>query len=110
LLQANQIKVQVLNGVLTGALAGQWSNKLKTQYGYLTQPPDDATAKVAASVIYILTPGYEAEAAQLAARVGLSASAVNPTVPAPASAPIKTSERASANLVLIVGQDLAGSA
>lgn len=106
----SQVKVQVLNGVLTGPLAGEWSQKLKSSYGYITEPPDNATAKVSASAIYVLTPGYSAEANALAQQVGLSASAVNPTVPAPASAPIPASERATANLVLVIGPDLASSA
>jgi hypothetical protein len=109
-LPASQVKVQVLNGLRTGALAGQWTAKLKTQYGYQTAPPDDATATVTTSVIYVITPGYEAEAQQLAARVGLPSTAVNPTVPAPATVPITPAERAATNLVLIVGNDLAGQA
>ena len=110
LLPAGQVKVQVLNGLRTGKLAGQWSQKLKTQFGYVTEPPDDATVKTTASVIYVLTPGYQAEAVQLATQVGLTASAVNPTIPAPATAPIPATERSTANLVLVVGQDLAGTA
>lgn len=106
---ASQVKVQVLNGVLVGSLAGQWSTKLKTEYGYITEPPDNATSKVTASAIYILTPGYQAEADELAARVGIPSSAVDPTVPAPASAPIPATERSTANLVLVIGPDLAGS-
>ncbi len=103
-----QIKVQVLNGVLTGNLAGQWSTKLKTQFGYQTQPPDDATAKVPASIIYVVTPGYQAEAAQLAASIGLAPTAVSPTLPA--TAPVKPAERTTSNLILVVGPDLAGTA
>ena len=110
LLPASQVKVQVLNGVLTGSLAGEWSAKLKTQFGYITEPADDATTKVPTSIIYVLTPGYLPEAQRLATSVGLTASAVYPTVPAPASAPIRTSERATANLVLIIGPDLAANA
>ncbi|HET9076210.1 MAG TPA: LytR C-terminal domain-containing protein [Acidimicrobiales bacterium] len=105
-LPASQVKVQVLNGVLTGSLAGQWSAKLKTD-GYVTEPPDDATAKVASSEIYVLTPGYQPEAQALAATVGLPSAAVNPTVPPPTTAPIPAAERATANLVLIIGPDLA---
>ncbi|MDA8046663.1 MAG: LytR C-terminal domain-containing protein [Actinomycetota bacterium] len=108
-LPAAQVKVQVLNGVLTGSLAAQWSQKLKTQFGYITEAPDDATVKVPTSIIYVLTPGYEAEAQHLATSVGLTASAVYPTVPAPATAPIPTADRAAANLVLVIGPDLAGS-
>ncbi len=107
---ASQVKLQVLNGVLTGSLAGQWSNKLRANPGYQTLPPDNATSKVTSSAIYILTPGYQPEAASLAATVGLPSSAINPTVPAPASAPIPNSERATANLVLVIGPDLAAGA
>ena len=110
LLPATQVKVQVLNGLRTGALAGAWTRKLKTQFGYITELPDDATVKTTTSVIYILTPGYQAEALQLAAQVGLTVASVNPTVPAPASAPIPATERTTANLVLVIGQDLAGTA
>jgi hypothetical protein len=110
LVPPSSIKLQVLNGVLTGSLAGEWSVKLKANPGYNTLPPDNATAKVAQSEIYVLTPGYLPEARSLAAAVGLPASAVNPTVPAPLSAPIPPAERTAANLVLVIGPDLAGSA
>ena len=102
------IKLQVLNGVLTGSLAGQWSAKANP--GYDTLAPDNATMKVPASAIYIVTPGYEEEANALAATVGLPSSAVNKAVPPPASAPIPAADRTKANLVLVVGFDLAGTA
>ena len=104
------IKVQVLNGTGSGNLAGQWSTKLKTTGGYDTLAPDDSTSKVTASAIYVITPGYVPEAYALATAVGLPPSAVNTTVPAPSGAPIPTSERAKADLVLVVGPDLAASA
>jgi hypothetical protein len=105
-----QVKVQVLNGVLTGSLAGEWTAKLKASPGYTTESPDNATSAVATSVIYILTPGYQAEADQLAAAVGLPATAVVTTVPPPASAPIPATERSTADLVLVVGPNLEGTA
>lgn len=110
LVPASQVKVQVLNGTGSGNLASQWSTRLHATAGYITEPPDDATATVTQSVIYVLTPGYVPEAQALAAAVGLPSSAVNTTVPAPASAPIKATERAAANLVLVVGPDLASGA
>jgi cytoskeletal protein RodZ len=110
LLPTTQVKVQVLNGVGTGSYAGQWSTKLKAQFGYITEPADNATTKVPTSIIYVLTPGYQSEANQLATNVGLAASAVYPTIPPPAAAPIPTTERATANLVLVVGPDLQGTA
>lgn len=107
-LPASQVKVEVLNGVLTGSLAGEWTTKLKANPGYQTLTPNNATAKVTASAIYVITPGYASEGDALAAAVGLPASAVNTTVPA--SAPIPTADRASANLVLVIGPDLVASA
>ena len=110
LVPAASIKVQVLNGTGSGNLASQWSSKLKTTAGYDTLAPDDATSKVSASAIYVITPGYVPEAYALATAVGLPPSAVNTSVPAPSSAPIPASERAKADLVLVIGPDLASSA
>ena len=45
LVPPSSIKLQVLNGVGTGLYATEWSNKLKTKYGYDTLAPDDATAR-----------------------------------------------------------------
>ncbi|MGH9056459.1 MAG: LytR C-terminal domain-containing protein [Acidimicrobiales bacterium] len=110
LVPAKSIKLQVLNGVGTGQLATAWSNKLKANPGYDTLAPDNATSKVPASVIYVMTQGYLPEAKALATTVGLPASAVNTQIPAPSSAPIPAKERAAPNLVLVIGPDLAGKA
>lgn len=110
LVPAASIKVQVLNGTGGGNLASQWATKLKTTGGYDTLAPDDSTSKVTASAIYVITPGYLPEAYALATAVGLPPSSVNTTIPAPSSAPIPTSERSKADLVLVVGPDLASSA
>jgi len=110
LIPSQSIKVQVLNGVGTGNLASEWSTKLKSRFGYDTLAPDNATTTVTASEIYVMTVGYGPEADLLASRIGLPASVVNPTIPAPATVPIKSSERAAPNLVLVVGPNLAGSA
>ncbi len=107
---ASSIKLQVLNGVLTGSLAGQWTTKLKANPGYNTQPPLNATARVAQSQIYIITPGYQREANALAVAVGLPVTAVVGTIPPPSTAPIPTAAKSTANLVLVIGPDLAGSA
>jgi hypothetical protein len=106
----SQVKVQVLNGVGHGSLAGAWSTKLKTLYGYETLAPDNATAIVSQSVIYIVTPGYQAEASALAAHLSLSSTAIDSTIPPPASAPVPATERSIANLILVIGPDLANSA
>lgn len=111
LLPAHQIKVQVLNGASASLpLAGEWTTKLEASPGYTCLPANNATATVTTSAIYILTPGYLPEADALAAAVGLPASAVDPTIPAPATAPIPASVRESANLVLVVGPNLEATA
>ena len=107
---AASVKVQVLNGTGSGNLASRWATKLRTSPGYNTLAPDDTTSRVTQSAIYVETPGYLPEAYALATAVGLSPSAVNTTIPAPASAPIPTSERSKANLVLVIGPDLANGA
>jgi LytR cell envelope-related transcriptional attenuator len=106
----SSIKLQVLNGVGSGQLATEWSTKLRANPGYNTLAPADATATVPKSEIYIVTPGYLREAEALATTVGLTSAAINQTTPPPASAPIPSTARANANLVLIVGPDLAGKA
>ena len=104
------IKLQVLNGMLTGSLSGEWNAKLKANPGYDTLGALNATARVAASEIYVVTPGYRREADALAVAVGLPATAVNATTPPPTSAPIPGGVASTANLVLVIGPDLAGSA
>lgn len=111
LVPAASVKLQVLNGYSsTQPLAGEWSRKLRTDFGYNTLAPDNATSHVSSSIIYLVTPGYAPEAYLLATRVGLKPSSVDATTPAPPSAPIPSSERTTANLVLVVGPDLASSA
>jgi hypothetical protein len=110
LLPPASIKLQVLNGVGSGSYAGEWSNKLKTKYGYDTLTPDNATATVLQSEIYVITPGYLPEAEALATQVGLPKTAIISSNPLPPTAPIPASERSTANLVLVIGPDLAGSA
>jgi hypothetical protein len=104
------IKLQVLNGMLTGSLSGQWSAKLKANPGYQTLPALNATTRVAQSVIYVVTPGFQREANALAVAVGLPVTAVVTTTPPPTSAPIPNGVASTANLVLVIGPDLAGSA
>lgn len=107
----SQVHIQVLNGVLTGSLSSQWSAKLQEQYGYQTLAPNNATAAVASSTIYVLTTGYLPEAERLASEVGLPASAIVASVPPPTDAPIPSSVLSQKpDLVLVIGPDLASQA
>jgi hypothetical protein len=105
-----QVKVQVLNGVLTGSLSSEWSAKLKTSPGYDTLPAENATQVVTSSAIYIVTNGFLAEADALAKAVGLPTTAIVTSVPPPSSAPIPPAVLGEANLVLVIGPNLVASA
>jgi hypothetical protein len=100
------IKVSVLNGTNVSGLAGSWSTTLKAK-GYNTLAPNNATSAVSASTIYVITPSDAGSADALAAAVGLTPASVVTTVPP--NAPIPTVDLTAANLVLVVGPDLARS-
>ena len=101
------IKLLVLNGTQKGVLAGQFTTKLK-EMGYQTQTPDNTTSVVDSSTVYAVTPDYAPEAQFLAQQLGLPSSAVVTNLPT--DAPIATSEKTVANLVLVVSTDLANKA
>lgn len=101
------IKLLVLNGTQKGVLAGQFTTKLK-EMGYQTQTPDNTTSMVDSSTVYAVTPQYSAEAQFLAQQLGLEPSAVVTNLPA--DAPIASSEKTVANVILVVAQDLANKA
>ncbi|MCU4186898.1 LytR C-terminal domain-containing protein [Acidiferrimicrobium sp. IK] len=101
-----QVKLLVLNGTLSGNLAGTASKKLAASPGFTTLAPDNTTSKVLTSSVYAASPQYLPSAQAVAAVYGIPASAV--TTPIPSSAPIAASEKALANVVLIIGPDIAG--
>jgi hypothetical protein len=105
-----QVKLQVLNGANPSQpIASTWSNKLRTTYGYDTLPGDNATTTVQTSAIYVVTPGYTDEAHRLATQVSpTSPPTVYSTVPS--TAPIPAKDATKANLVLVIGADLANKA
>lgn len=100
------IKLQVLNGLITGSISSEFSAKLHREYGYNTLAPDNTTTTDTTSTIYVLTSGYLPEAEVLAKEVGLPSSAIDRTVPPPSSAPIPSAVLSQANLVLVVGSPL----
>lgn len=98
-----QVKLLVLNGTGAGNLAGATSRRLAASPGYDTLAADNTTATVTTSAIYAVTPQYLGAAQALAATVHLPASAVQSALPA--SAPVRTSERSIADVVLVIGPD-----
>lgn len=103
---ANQIKLLVLNGTQKGVLAGQFTAKLK-EMGYQTQTPDNTTKVVTSSSVYAVDPKYAPEAQLLAQQLGLEPSAV---ANLPTDAPVASSEKTVANLIVVVADDLANKA
>ncbi|MDQ6783972.1 MAG: LytR C-terminal domain-containing protein [Actinomycetota bacterium] len=101
------IKVLVLNGTGAGVLAGQFTMKLK-EMGYQTQTPDNTTKTVDGSTVYVVNPKFAAEGQFLAQQLGLPSSAVAPSLPT--DAPIASSEQKIADIILVVGSDLANKA
>jgi hypothetical protein len=100
----SKIKLQVLNGLQTGSLAGNLSQVLKTQHGYDTLSPNNTTAKDTTSMIYVVTKGYYREAEVLAGYVGLTKKSIHRGVPS--SAPIPSTVASQSNLILVIGSSL----
>lgn len=106
LVAPSNIRVQALNGLRQGPVSSEAITKLKS-LGYVTGYPDNTTANVASSSIYVLTAGFVPEAQALAKSLGLPASDVVTTIPPPANAPIPNYALGHFDLVLVVGPDLA---
>jgi hypothetical protein len=102
------VKVLVLNGAsFSQAIAGEFTAKLKTM-GYNTLTPNNATATVQQTAIYVVTHGFAPEANALAASLGMPASAVKTQLPSGPPLPSGI-PGTGANLVLLVGPDLAAN-
>lgn len=100
--QPGQIKVVAINATGTAGKAGSATDRLRTA-GYNVLQPGNANAATTnsrpASLIYVVSAGYEREAEVVAALFGLPASAVR-ALPNPSpSADI----RSDANLAVLVG-------
>lgn len=99
------IKVVAINATSTAGIAGRATSKLQTA-GYNALTPGNATAEFKAtnptSVVYVVTPGYEREAAAVAAVFNLPASAVR-EMPATSPSP---DIKAGTNIAVIVGTGL----
>ncbi|MGH9301184.1 MAG: LytR C-terminal domain-containing protein [Acidimicrobiales bacterium] len=96
----SQVKLLVANGTNTAGAAGRVSTSLKSA-GYNTLAPANSSAPATSSVVYYIT-GFHAEAASLAATLGLGNSAV---VAMPAPPPVAS--LGAADLLVVVGPDLA---
>jgi hypothetical protein len=100
--QPAQIKVIAINATGRAGVAGQATTRLRDA-GYNALAPGNATAAVSASrpasVIYVVTPGYDREALTIAALFRLPDSAVKPLPNPSPSADI----RSDTNIAVLVG-------
>ena len=102
----NTVKVTAINATGTAGKANLAKNKLVAA-GYNALKPGTATQTVTnsrpASVVYVVTSGYEADAREIAALFGLPDSAVRSPLPSPSPS---TEIQADANIVVLVGSGI----
>jgi hypothetical protein len=96
-----QVKTLVANGTRTSGAGGKVSDTLR-KAGYNVLAPTNTTAPASSSAILFL-PGFASEAGAVATALGLAPTTV---MPVPTPAPVVNSQ--AANVVVVVGPDLAG--
>jgi len=96
------VKVLVLNASGKSGIAKAGADQLKAA-NYTTLDPSNAATKtpITASVVYF-TPGYELDAQQIAAKLGLAPSAAQPL---PTPPPPVVGDPKDANVVVLIGTD-----
>jgi hypothetical protein len=96
------VKVLVLNGSGKSGIAKAGSDQLKAA-NYTTLDPRNAasSAAIPTSVVYF-TAGYQADAQQIAAKLGLAPSAVQPL---PSPPPPAVGDPKDANVIVLIGTD-----
>jgi len=99
------VKVIAINGTRTAGQGAKATTKLQNAL-YNAVAPGNATEAVRAtnpaSVIYVVTPGYEREAAAVAAVLGLPASAVR-SLPSPSPSP---DIKGDVNIAVLIGSGI----
>ncbi len=102
------VKVLVFNGTTAPHGAGYFSTKLQG-LSYDTLAPENATiTTVNSSQVYVAMPGYMSSAANVAAGLGLPATAVQPSLPATAPVSSSAVKTNSPDVVVLVGSDISG--
>jgi hypothetical protein len=96
------VKVLVLNGSGKSGIAKAGADQLKAANYTTLDPANAATSKAIATSVVYFTPGYDADAQQIAAKLGLSPSAVQPL---PSPPPPEIGDPRDANIVVLIGTD-----
>jgi hypothetical protein len=95
-----EVKVLPANGTSVNRFGARVGDELKKSAFNVLSAVDTTSKGITATVVYS-TPGYEAEAVDVAAKLGLPATAVQAGTP-----PIQASELRGANVVVVAGADL----
>lgn len=101
---AGQVSVVVANGTTISGAAGRIGAELAT-IGYKNYSAVDTTSQVSTSSVYY-APGYQANAVAIASFLQMKAAPSS----MPSTAPVSASTLANADILVIVGPDLASSA
>src|SRR4051812_46212729 len=103
-----QVKVLPLNGSGKSGVAGNASEQLKALNYTLLEAGNAPGGPFPQSVVYFV-PGYDADAAAIAATLGLPATSVQPL---PNPPPASVGDPKDANVIVLIGQDapIAGGA
>jgi hypothetical protein len=94
------VKVLPANGTSTNRFGARVGDKLKESGFNVLSAVDSTTKPVTATAVYF-TPGYEGEAADIASKLGLPATAVRSGAPT-----VRTDELRGANVIVVAGTDL----
>jgi hypothetical protein len=94
------VKVLPANGTDVNKFGARVGDELKKSGFNVLSPVDSTTKGVEASVVYS-TAGYEADAVDVAAKLGLP-----PTVVQAIAPPVKSVELRGANVIVVAGTDL----
>jgi hypothetical protein len=94
------VKVLPANGTSVNRFGARVGDRLKMSGFNVLSAVDTTTKGIATSAVYS-TPGYEAEAVDVASKLGLPATAVQAGAP-----PVRADEIRGANVIVVGGADL----
>lgn len=101
----SQVSVVVLNGTSVNGAAGKFTTAIESA-GYQMLEAGNVTTRLPNTLVYF-TAGYDAEAAAVALAINVPATVTPTALPAPP--PSANVDIAAANVVVIVGADIASS-
>jgi hypothetical protein len=96
------VKVLVLNGSGKSGIAKAGADQLKAANYTTLDPANSANGAVIATSVVYFQPGFDADAQQIAAKLGLAPTAAQPL---PTPPPPEVGDPKDANVVVVIGTD-----